>query len=36
MPDSRTHRTVKAVFVISQSHPSDTYRYTMGVTTNGA
>lgn len=27
---SRTHRTVKPVLDISQSHPSDTYRYTIG------
>lgn len=27
---SRTHRTVKPISEISQSHPSDTYRYTMG------
>lgn len=27
---SRTHRTVKPDFAKPQSHPSDTYRYTMG------
>lgn len=34
--DSRTHRTVKQNSTISQSHPSDTYRYTMGGTTDAA
>lgn len=29
-PHSRTHRTVKPISGISQSHPSDTYRYTIG------
>jgi hypothetical protein len=29
-PHSRIHRTVTPVSDVSQSHPSDTYRYTMG------
>ncbi|MBE0559921.1 MAG: hypothetical protein IH622_03685 [Ochrobactrum anthropi] len=33
-PHSRTHRTVKPVSDISQSHPSDTYRYTIGEGTD--
>lgn len=33
-PHSRTHRTVNAVLDISQSHPSDTYRYTIGEGTD--
>ena len=33
---SRTHRTVKPKLEVSQSHASDTYRYTTGGRINGA
>lgn len=32
---SRIHRTVNPISVIPQSHPSDTYRYTMGGKADG-
>ena len=34
-PNSRTHRTVQPDFVVSQSHPSDTYISTMGGRADG-
>lgn len=35
-PHSRTHRTVKGVSAVSQSHPSDTYRSTIGGNVDAA
>jgi len=34
--DSPTHGTARAVSAVSQSHPRDTYRYTIGGTTDAA